>query len=102
MELVKPVTIMLDKERHLKLTLGGMKAFHEITGKSFLKGFDVESINESELIALIWGCLLWEDRALKLEDVGFMLDGGSLVEIQEKLLQAIKLASTEGKQSPNL
>ena len=32
MEATQPVSINLDKERHLKLTLGGMKKFHETTG----------------------------------------------------------------------
>lgn len=90
-------TIVLDKERHLKLTLGGMKAFQEQTGKSLLKGFDMSEMGESDLIALIWACLVWEDKELKVDDVGYMLDIGQIPEISQKLAQAINTSLPDKK-----
>ena len=40
------ITVTLDKERHVKMTLGGMKKFQEATGKSLLKGFNVDELTE--------------------------------------------------------
>lgn len=87
------VTIKLDKERHLKLTLGGMKKFAEVTGKSLLKGFNIGEMDESQLIAFIWACLVWEDKNLTVEDCGYMLDFSQLTEISTKLAEAINAAS---------
>ena len=54
---VNPVTINLDKERHLKFTFGGMKKFEEATGKSFLKGqVDVHNMDVNDVIAFLWSC----------------------------------------------
>ena len=47
------VTIVLDKERHLKLTLGGMKQFREATGIDLLKGAIGDIFNLSEGISLL-------------------------------------------------
>ena len=71
---MQPVILQLDKQRTAKLTLGGMKAFEEKTGKSLLKGFEITELNAGDIIALIWCCLIWEDPALTLEKVGFLLD----------------------------
>ena len=71
---MEAVTLQLDKERHAKLTLGGMKAFQQKTGKSLLKGFNVAELDEGDIIALVWACLIWEDPTLTLEACGFMLD----------------------------
>ena len=97
MELTPLVEIILDKPRHLKLTLGGMKKFQEATGKSLLKGFNFNEMNEGELIAFIWACLVWEDRKLTVEDVGYLLDVSKLSEVTGKLQQAVSLASPEKK-----
>ena len=71
---MEAITLQLDKERHAKLTLGGMKAFQQKTGKSLLKGFNVADLDEGDIIALVWSCLIWEDTTLTLEACGFMLD----------------------------
>ena len=87
-ETIQPITIQLDKERHLKLTLGGMKRFQEETGKSLLKGLDIKSMTEADAIAFIWACLIWEDKDLKVEDVGFMLDPDTYNEIVKKITKS--------------
>ena len=95
-EVVPSIEIMLDKPRHLKLTLGGMKRFDEVTGRNLLKGFNLEDMTTGELIAFIWCCLIWEDRKLSLEDIGFLLDITQLPEITEKLRGMVKV-SVPGK-----
>jgi hypothetical protein len=101
MENVPIVTIELDKPRHLKLTLGGMKRFQEVTGKSLLKGFNMAEMSENDLIAFIWACLIWEDKNLSLEDFGFMLDFSRLNEIQGKLAAALTAGIPKSTESPN-
>ncbi len=94
------VSINLDKERHMRLTLGGMKKFQEVTGKSLLKGFTLENMGEAELTAFIWACLVWEDKTLSLDDLGYMLDFSRLNEIAEKLTKAMNFG--EKGVSPNV
>jgi len=93
MEIVKPIPIDLDKPRKLKLTLGGMKKFQDVTGKSILKGeVDFHDMSESEVIAFLWACLIWEDRKLTLDDVGFMVDISRLNEIINSLVAAFSIS----------
>lgn len=102
MNIETPVTIMLDKPRTMRLTLGGMKKFQEVTGKSLLKGFDMSEMDESDLIALIWACLVWEDKELKVDDVGYMLNIGQIPEVTQKLAQAINTSLPDKKDNnPN-
>lgn len=102
MGVVKPVTVNLDKERHLKLTLGGMAKFQEETGKDFLAGFDPKKLTYREQIALFWACLIWEDRKLTVEDVGYMLDLNTMNELTTQLYQAISegMPQSEGGENP--
>jgi hypothetical protein len=101
-EIVKPVSINLGgKERRLKLTLGGMKAYFDATGKSILKGeVDFHNMTEKETIAFIWSCLIWEDRKLTLEDVGFLLDFQRIDEITDKLIETALASFPEKKDEP--
>lgn len=90
------VKINLDKERHLRMTLGGMRKFQEITGRSLLKG-EFQPDNESDLIAFIWSCLIWEDRTITVEDIGYLLDFARLAELTAAIQQAWGLAIPEVK-----
>jgi hypothetical protein len=95
------VTIMLDKERHLRMTLGGMRKFQEITGRSLLKG-EFQPDSEPDLITFIWCCLIWEDRTITVEDVGFLLDFNRLQELTEAIQKTWGLATPDKKEeSPN-
>lgn len=75
----KLVTIKLDKERHLRLTLKGMLEFEKITGKNLLKGFDLKELTLEDTAALIWACLIHEDKELTYDDVLCMVDLSNLV-----------------------
>jgi hypothetical protein len=98
------VTIVLDKERHLKLTIGGMKKFREATGIDLLKGGNLDNCTEDHITAFFWSCLLHEDRKLTLEDVGYMLNPGNLAVITDAMMKVWKLAmpESEGVPAPNL
>jgi hypothetical protein len=68
-----PITIG-GKERHMKMDLNAMIAFKHVTGKSFLKGFNFDDMDEEELRAFIWATLLKEEPTLTLEIVGGWID----------------------------
>ena len=42
-DLEELVTIKLDKERHLRLTLKGMLEFEKLTGKNLMRGFSLKN-----------------------------------------------------------
>jgi hypothetical protein len=72
------VTIKLDKERHLRLTLKGMIEFEKTTGKNLLKGFNVNNFTLEDSGTLVWACLIHEDKELTIDDVLSMIDTGNL------------------------
>ena len=93
------VPIMLDKERHLLLTFRGMMAFKKATGKDLrddkvikvlAKGAEIEDME-----ALLWACLLHEDRDLKLEDVGFMIHTKNMFDVLKALNEMFTIAVPE-------
>jgi hypothetical protein len=93
----KPVTVTLDKERHLRITLGGIKKFREVTGIDLLKGDkNTDDFSEEHAIAFIWACLLPEDRKLTLEDVGYMINPSQIEEITEAMVNVWGLVKQEG------
>ncbi len=97
----EPVTIILDKERHLKLTLGGMKKFEEATGLKILKAEKLESLTQEHIIAFIWACLLPEDKKLTLEDVGYMITPDKLQELSETIIKVWGQAMPESEGAPD-
>ena len=88
-EIIAPVTINLDKERHLRLTLNGMVKFRQTTGKDILKGLDMDEMSSDDIRALLWACLIWEDENLSLDDVGNMIDMRNLLVVLKALPEAI-------------
>ena len=95
------VTVMLDKERHLKYNFNAMAAFTEATGKNLFKSETIRAIlqdlNPYDFRALTWACLVHEDKTLTLDQVGDLLDletaDGAV--ITRKLLEAIGFALPE-------
>lgn len=93
---VKPrITIQLDKERHLFLDLNAMVAFEEVTGKNLLQGIAPEALSVKDFRALLWACLIHEDKELTLDDVGTMIHSGNMSELVSKLAQAWDVAMPE-------
>ena len=74
-ELTQGIAITLGgKERRLKIDLNAMINFKHVTGKSFLKGFNMADLDEEDLRALIWAGLLKDEPTLTLETVGSWID----------------------------
>jgi len=86
------VTIILDKERHLKLTLGAMLAFEEVTGKDLRDKEAIESLltktTLKEVRALLWACLRHEDQTLTLERVGDIVEHIDLNKVMRAIYDA--------------
>ena len=73
--LVESVPIMLDKERHLKLTLWGARQFKKETGINIMKAWDTELLMDPDILAdFLWACLIHEDETLTIDDVSRMID----------------------------
>ena len=89
------IKIRLDKERTLYLDLRGMKAYQKVTGKSPLKPESFDLNNADDLQAMLWACLLHEDKGLKLEDVEPMVDAHNIRIIQMFLIRALHASFPE-------
>ena len=81
----KLVTITLDKERHLRLTLMGMVGFEKITGKRLLEGFELKDLTLADNAAMLWACLVHEDEELTYNDVLRMVDFSNITPAMEAL-----------------
>lgn len=66
--LVKPVPIVLDRERHMVMDFAAMDAFEDATGFSAW-GREAWDGNPRRVAALIWAALLHEDPTLTLDEV---------------------------------
>ena len=102
MEKAQPaVTITLDKERRLKMDLNAMYAFEEATGKSLFNGKTLESFQKEftarDLRALLWACLLHEEKTLTIEQVGTWVNMGNIKEITKQVMLAFTASMPEGK-----
>ena len=85
----KPVTITLDKERSLRLTLKGMLEFEQLTGKNLLKGFKLADFTLKDSATLVWACLIHEDKELALDDVLYMIDTSNLSEVMNAVTKCM-------------
>ena len=79
---MEPGTIVLDKERHMRLTLRGMKAYKKLTGQELT---DMKLKDAETIIPVCWALLVWEDAELTIEAATEMME---IVSIQ-KLMKAI-------------
>lgn len=96
----KLVTIELDKERHLRLTLKGMLEFEKKTGKSLLRGFSRKDLTLEDCAALIWACLIHEDKELSYDDVICMVDVGNVAEVMDAVIKCTGQAFPEAGDRP--
>ena len=88
----KLVKVKLDKERHLRLPLKGMLEFEKLTGRNLLKGFDLDDLSLEDSAALIWACLIHEDRELKYDDVLYMVDLSNIVGVMNAVSTCLEQA----------
>ena len=82
----KSVSITLDKERTLRYTLNSFRLLE----KEFGVKIDQlgENISLETIQALLYVGLRHEDKALTFDEVGDMVDLGSIKEVNEKISQA--------------
>ncbi len=90
------VTIKLDKERHLLRTLRGMKLFEDKTGKSMLRGFDINTLTNDDVIAMLWSLLIHEDKELTIEQVEEMIAHVDAIEVIQKIIETLGTAKLNG------
>jgi hypothetical protein len=93
------VSVVLDKPRNLKLTLGAMKAFEKAVSKNAFT-LDWKNLSATELSALLWASIIHEDKSLTIEQVDNMIDSSNMMEVIGKLAQAWKMAHEDDEASP--
>jgi len=91
------VTINLDKERHLRLTMKGMIVFEKLTGKNLLKGFEFKELTLGDTAAMMWACLIHEDKELTYDDVCCMVDTSNIEMAMEALTKCLTQSFPETK-----
>jgi len=91
----KTVTINLDKERHLTLNLNAMVAFEKATGKSLFQPDSLKEMTASDIRALLWACMLQEEPALTLEQVGAMITFDNMAEVNQAIAKAWEVNSPD-------
>lgn len=96
-ELDNLVKVTLDKERHLRLTLKGMLEFEKLTGKNLIKGFKLEDLGLADTAAMMWACLLHEDKELTYDDVLCMIDFDNLESALDALMDCLTHSLPEPK-----
>jgi hypothetical protein len=98
---IKPtVTIILDKERHLLLSINAMVSFEEATGKNIMQGLEMDRFSAKDLRALLWACLKHEDPGLTQEAIGDLIHAGNMTEIITAITEAWSKAMPETKTDP--
>ena len=83
------ITVKLDKERHLRLTLRGMLEFENITGMNIFKGLDLKKMALKDTTALLWACLIHEDKELTYDIFIDMIDLSNITKIAEAVTECI-------------
>ena len=85
--------IELDKPRRLLIDFNAMCNFEEATGKAFLEFADSMTAGTApmkDIRALLWACLIHEDKSLSIEKVGELFTYSTVQEVVMKLLEAFK------------
>ncbi len=96
------VTVKLDKERHLRLTLRGMLKFEELTGGNLFKGFDMAKMTFKERTTLLYVCLIHEDKELTFDNFIDIVDLDNIEMLADALVKCINesLPDIKGKTGP--
>lgn len=96
------VTVQLDKERHLRLTLRGMLEFEVRTGGNLFRGFDMAKMTLRDRTVLLYVCLIDEDKELKYDDFIDMVDLSNINMLADAVAECINesLPDIKEKQRP--
>lgn len=82
------ISIVLDRERTIRIDLNALARFEEVTGESALDTDVWNNMNARRLRAILWASLLHEDATLKLDQVGAMIHGGNMKEVSAQINKA--------------
>lgn len=91
---IKPeIIIELDKSRQVKYTLSSICKLENEYG-SLEKAFDLvsQSPKITDILKLLYYGLIWEDKALSLEQLGDMLDIRDINEVTDVITQALNVS----------
>ncbi len=91
------VTITLDRERVLCYDLNAMCEFERVTGRDVFVDGAYSSTSAADMRVMLWACLLKDDPAITLEQVGALISIDNMVEIAFKLNEVFE-AATPAKQ----
>ena len=83
------VKITLDKERHLRLSLKGMLEYENVTGINLFKGFDIQKMTFKQVAALMWACLIHEDKELTFDNFLDIVDLSNITAMKEAVIECI-------------
>lgn len=95
---MKGIPILLDKERHLRMTLNAMIQFEELTGKEFTK-LKLSEMTIKDMRILLWLCLLWEDPELTEEQAGAMIGLDNMADVFNAVARLTEANPTPGPAS---
>jgi hypothetical protein len=87
------------KLRHLRLDLNAMAEFEGATGQSLFGAniVQIQKMGAKGLRALIWACLLHENKELTIEEVGGWIKLDNLADIAEQINKAFEAAVPEAE-----
>ena len=97
---VRPeVTIMLDKERHIKFGMKACKKFEDVSGTHIFAKKTWEDLSTEQIQLLLWAGLLHEDPNLTADSIEELIDQYSTIGIvSNAVVKALDLAMSEPKQ----
>lgn len=94
----KLISIQLDKERHLKFDLNAFAELEDIYGDINAALEAIQKGSVKAIRAMLWAGLVHEDKSLKIEDVGAMIDMSNINEVVSIISDAISEAMPKEKE----
>jgi hypothetical protein len=85
--------VQLDKPRNLVFDLNAMSLFEEATGKNIFEG-GLDKLSAKNTRALLWACLVHEDKALTVDQVGKLITSKNMAEVSKTLAGAFSEGSS--------
>ena len=76
-----------------------MIAFEKLTSKNLLKGFQLNELSLGDTAAMMWACLIHEDKDLTYDDVCCMVDTSNIETAIEALMQCLVQAFPSGEET---
>jgi len=89
------VPVQLDKKRNLLLNGNVMVSFEEATGKNLFQGDSLSKLSAKDFRALLWACLIHEDKKLTIDQVGEMINPDNIEDIANKLSEVWGVVTLE-------